>query len=375
MIELIKKHKWKLLISSILTVSPMLFGIIVWEKLPEQLALHWGIDGSADGFAHPFFAVFFLPIFLLLMHWLCLFITARDNKDKGQSQKVLGMVFWILPVISLFSGGIVYGAVFGMPLSPSLLVCPLVGAGLILIGNYLPKCRRNRTVGIKLKWTLQSEENWNRTHRFAGKVWVVCGLLALGVTFLPEGLLGPALAVILFTVALLPTVYSFRLYKRLSAKGRATDDGDLSMAKTSSKVLTVSVAVFVTVIILVSSILLFTGDVKYNFQDDRSLTVSSSFYGDLTVEYEDLVFIEYREEDQTGDRLFGIGSPRLSVGRFENKEFGKYIRYSYTACQACVVLKDNKGQVFVLGRSDAQKTKALYEELLTRYEKAKGEQT
>ena len=76
-----------------------------------------------------------------------------------------------------------------------------------------------------------------------------------------------------------------------------------------------------------------------------------------------------------GDRLFGIGSLRLSVGRFENEEFGEYIRYSYTACKATVVLKDKKGQVFVLGRSDAEKTRALYEELLTRYEKAKGEET
>lgn len=373
--NLMKAHKWKLLASSLLILLPMLFGIIVWNRLPEALAIHWGLDGSADGFAHPFYAVFFLPLFLLLMHWLCLFITARDNKDKGQSRKVLGMVFWILPVISLYSGGIIYGAVFGMPLSPSLLVCSLVGAGLILIGNYLPKCRRNRTVGIKLKWTLQSEENWNGTHRFAGKVWVVCGLLVFGVAFLPKGLLGPALAVILFTAVLLPTVYSYRLYKRLSAEGRATDDGDLTMAKSSPKALIISIVAFVMVMTLLTSVLLFTGDVKYNYRDDRSFVVSCSFYGDLTVEYKDIVSIEYREEGQMGDRLFGIGSSRLSVGRFENEEFGEYIRYSYTACKATVVLKDKKGQVFVLGRSDAEKTRALYGELLTRYEKAKGEET
>ncbi|MBQ8911432.1 MAG: SdpI family protein [Clostridia bacterium] len=373
--NLMKAHKWKLLASSLLILLPMLFGSIVWKRLPEALAIHWGLDGRADGFAHPFYAVFFLPLFLLLTHGLCLFITVRDKQNKGQSRKVLGMVFWILPVVSLYSGGVIYAAVFGMPLSPSLLVCSLVGAGLILFGNYLPKCRRNRTVGIKLKWTLQSEENWNGTHRFAGKVWVVCGLLALGVAFLPKGLLGPALAVILFTAVLLPTVYSYRLYKRLSAEGRATDDGDLTMAKSSPKALIISIVAFGMVMTLLMSVLLFTGDVNYNYRDDRSFVVSCSFYGDLTVEYEDIVSIEYREEGRMGDRLFGIGSLRLSVGRFENEEFGEYLRYSYTACKATVVLKDQKGQVFVLGRSDAEKTRALYEELLTRYEKAKGEET
>ena len=64
----------------------------------------------------------------------------------------------------------------------------MLGLGLMFaaIGNYFPKCRPNRTVGIRIIWTLGSEENWNATHRFAGKVWVIGGLIMVLAALLPE---------------------------------------------------------------------------------------------------------------------------------------------------------------------------------------------
>ena len=47
----------------------------------------------------------------------------------------------------------------------NLILEILMGALLIIIGNYLPKCRQNYTIGIKIPWTLADEDNWNRTHR------------------------------------------------------------------------------------------------------------------------------------------------------------------------------------------------------------------
>ena len=54
-----------------------------------------------------------------------------------------------------------------------------MGLVFIIIGNYLPKCKQNYTVGIKLPWTLNSEENWNKTHRLAGYVFMLCGIMQI----------------------------------------------------------------------------------------------------------------------------------------------------------------------------------------------------
>ena len=69
----------------------------------------------------------------------------------------------------------------------------------------------NGYIGIKLPWTYSSDENWRRTHRLGGFVWVVVGLLMLGNILLGSEvlLIGSILAAVL-----VPGVYSYRLYRK-----------------------------------------------------------------------------------------------------------------------------------------------------------------
>ena len=90
----------------------------------------------------------------------------------------------------------------------------------ILIGNYLPKCKQNHTIGIKIPWTLNSEENWNATHRFSGKVWVICGILILFSIFLPTNFAAYAMIAVAAVMVALPIIYSYNYYKRQEGSGK-----------------------------------------------------------------------------------------------------------------------------------------------------------
>ena len=86
-----------------------------------------------------------------------------------------------------------------------------MGLLFIIIGNLLPKCRQSYTMGIKLPWTLNNEENWNKTHRFGGKVWVVGGVIIMATAF--AGSFWILLGMLIVMMAL-PTVYSYCLYRK-----------------------------------------------------------------------------------------------------------------------------------------------------------------
>ena len=211
---MIKNNKWKLLFSSIVILLPIVFGLIFWNELPEQMITHWGIDGNADGWSNRYFAVFALPIFILIIHWLCIFCTTiLDPKNKNQNNKVVGLVIWITPIISLVTNGIIYAASFDKEFSPYLINTLLIGVIFVIIGNYLPKCKQNYTIGIKVKWTLESEKNWNATHRFGGKVWVIGGLLIMISSFLPETIIPWVMASLIVILAIVPIIYSYLYYK------------------------------------------------------------------------------------------------------------------------------------------------------------------
>ena len=208
------KNPKKLLLSSIIILLPILFGLAVWEQLPEQVPTHWGASGDPDGWSSKAFAVFFMPLFLVALHWLCVFATGKDPKNQGQHQKLIGMVYWLVPAISLLVSGMMYTAALGYSVSATAVLPAVLGVMFIVIGNYLPKCKQNSTIGIKIKWTLENEENWNATHRFGGKLFVVGGFVLLGCAFLPAAAVIWVILPVMLMLTAVPMIYSYLYYKK-----------------------------------------------------------------------------------------------------------------------------------------------------------------
>ena len=208
---MMKANKKTLIITSIVTILPVLIGIICWNRLPEVMATHFGFNNEANGFSSKAFAVFGLPLILLAVLWVGAFVTAHDPKRQNISPKMFSLMLWIAPVISLVAATTIYPVNLGYELDIAFFSELLVGLMFIIIGNYLPKARQNYTIGIKIPWTLANEENWNLTHRLAGYLWMICGILMILISltrFIPaEWLVG-----IFLIMVLVPCIYSFWLH-------------------------------------------------------------------------------------------------------------------------------------------------------------------
>ena len=206
------KKNWKLLTCTTLVILiPILAGILLWDRLPARMPTHWNATGEVDGWSSKPFAVFGLPGILLALHWLCVLGTAADPKKRNHSEKLLHLVHWITPALSVVLGAVTYLTALGQPVRIEVLLPLLTGLLFTIIGNYMPKCKQNYTIGIKIPWTLNSEENWTRTHRFAGRLWVACGLAILATSFLGgfEFFFGIALVMVLA-----PVIYSYILHRK-----------------------------------------------------------------------------------------------------------------------------------------------------------------
>lgn len=211
-----KEHKGKLILSSLLVLLPLVAGLLLWGRLPEQLPMHWNAAGEINGWGSRLMVVCGEPLFLLAIHWVCVVACFIDPKNQGQSRKALGLVLWISPAISLVAGFITLSAALGMEvLRVDKLMMVFLGLMLIVVGNFLPKCKQNYTIGIKVMWALEDEENWTATHRFASRLWVGCGVVTLLLAFLPwaEVSLWVSLGLILLTT-LASVLYSYLYYRR-----------------------------------------------------------------------------------------------------------------------------------------------------------------
>ena len=212
------KNKFTIIITSVIVLIPMLVGVAFWDALPEQVAIHWGASGEPDGWCSKAFAVYAVPLIMVALHWACLFATRFDKKNRNQNPKMMNITYWLVPAVSWVANGMTYADALGKDIDVIRLLPIIMGALFLLIGNYLPKCTPNRTVGIRIKWTLADEENWNATHRFGGKVWFIGAIVILASSLLPAKISVCAMIAATLAMALAPIIYSYCFYKKKKGK-------------------------------------------------------------------------------------------------------------------------------------------------------------
>ncbi|MBO4457072.1 MAG: SdpI family protein [Butyrivibrio sp.] len=171
-----KRNRLLIIASSLVVLLPMIPGIILWNRLPDRMATGFDFSGAVNNYGSKGFAAVGLYIMLLAIHLFVVFFSSLQEKDFEKS-KAAGMIMLICPMVSVLLAICIYGYALGKKIEIMPLVMLFLGFMYLIIGNYLPKIRRNYLVGIKVKWTLESDRNWDSTARFSGYLMFIAGLL------------------------------------------------------------------------------------------------------------------------------------------------------------------------------------------------------
>ena len=207
-----KKNKL-LWITTIICILPIILSFVLYDRLPEQVAIHFDSSGIANNYAPKAFAAFGLPILMAALNVFTHFIMDNDPKKMNSALALKYMGKWIIPIITVTLVPFTLFNALGYKIPLMNIIPVIVGVILIAFGNYLPKCKQNYTIGIKLPWTLNSEYNWNKTHHLAGYIWMIGGICMIVGTFLHLQSVPLIFSITLF-ITMVPFVYSYSLYKK-----------------------------------------------------------------------------------------------------------------------------------------------------------------
>ena len=164
MMKKIKNNLSTFIITLVVLLIPMFVGMILWNKLPNEIATHWGVDGKPDAYSSKAFAVFGMTTIILLLHLFAVLVTAKKASD-ALSDKLFNLGLWICPVMSIMVATLSYATALGYALNVPFWALMTVGIIYIVTGNYLPKARQNRFFGMRVKWTLESKRKLNETKK------------------------------------------------------------------------------------------------------------------------------------------------------------------------------------------------------------------
>lgn len=209
-----KNNQFQLIITTIVCLLPLVLSLVLYSRLPEQIAVHWDSVGNPNGYLPKALAAFGLPVFLAVINVMLIFFVSNDPKKENTPRFVMGLLFWLIPVMSLILMPITLFISIGANIPITLIVPIFVGIVFIVLGNYMPKVKQNYTMGIRLPWTLSDTDNWNKTNRFAGYMFIISGIIIILSAFIiTKHAIWYTISIVLL-ILVTTTLYSYLLYRK-----------------------------------------------------------------------------------------------------------------------------------------------------------------
>ncbi|MDD4412145.1 MAG: SdpI family protein [Patescibacteria group bacterium] len=194
--------------------------IIFYNSFPETVPVHWNLAGQADGWSGRTFGAFFIPCLTVGLYALFLFIPNIDPNKENFKIFAKQYHYFKSGLLVFMAAMYLITGLNGMDIRvPIDFYMPfLIGVGIMLMGLTLSKVKQNYTFGIRLPWTLANANNWDRTHKFGGKMFFLGGLLLAISGFFK----GTPTKIIMFAAFILLMVttcfYSYYIYLKGNKK-------------------------------------------------------------------------------------------------------------------------------------------------------------
>ncbi|AGA70635.1 putative integral membrane protein [Desulfitobacterium dichloroeliminans LMG P-21439] len=205
------------ILSGLFVLINIIVGVWAHPKLPDQVPSHWNIQGQVDGYTNAFWGAYLFPLLILGVYLLFWALPKIDPKRANYQQ--MGRVFWIVGLTLVVFLSFMYWGTIAIALG-YLETLPRwyfsgIGVLFILMGNYFGKIKYNYTFGIRTPWTLANEEVWLKTHRFAGPIWIVGGIIMCLTGFAPPSWTATLFGIVMALIAIVPMAYSYIVHRKI----------------------------------------------------------------------------------------------------------------------------------------------------------------
>lgn len=175
-----RRNRLILILTVIICLMPIILGAVLYNKLPEQMPIHFNIKNEPDNYAPKAFALFGIPIIMAIVQAICIIFTSKKTSkiDNNQKPRIIKIMEWFIPVLTVFIYIIMIEVPLGSTVYVGKSVCLVLGILFIIIGNYTPKM--SYEIGKKMIHpSPKDEKSFRRMLKIMGY-----SFLSLGIIFL-----------------------------------------------------------------------------------------------------------------------------------------------------------------------------------------------
>ena len=201
----------------LMVIAATIVGVVLWNRLPDLMASHWGPNDEVNGYISKFWGVFLMPLITLGMLVLFMIIPSIDplKANIAQFRDVFNLFITLIVAFMVYLYFLTLRWNLGYTdFGISKAMLPALGILFFFVGYMLRKAKRNFFIGIRTPWTLSSDRVWDETHRLGSVLFMISGALAFIGSFLGGMTAFWFLFAPLMISTLITLVYSYLLYQR-----------------------------------------------------------------------------------------------------------------------------------------------------------------
>ena len=231
--KVLKRAMW------IISFLPFVITALIIPGLPDIVPIHydssWRVDGYGSKYVDyllPAVVIVFTAIFALLIRNKEKAAEAAQT-DKERQDNLANAKTIAISTVGVTAGFAVMQCAFlygqskdlsGEALSSSIIAKVTyisVAVLLIIMGNYIPRTKRNGLIGLRCTWSMYNDVTWERSNRFGGRVLFITGIVMLIITLVVGYV---AAAVWTFVLIALAVVIMLIYAKKVYTEQKALDD-------------------------------------------------------------------------------------------------------------------------------------------------------
>jgi len=189
---------------------------------PDRIPVHYNFAGEVDRIGSKFENLIFPGFAVILAGFFLLMARFQRKQGQATNEKILLYAgICTLIFFTLLGFHFMWKAIRYDPAEHPVAMEDInrfvnigIGALLVVLGNIMPKMRRNALFGIRTRWSMSSDAVWQKSQRYCGISSVIVGFVLIVSALFVPGLWN--LAVLTAVIAVwcaLCVAASYRYYK------------------------------------------------------------------------------------------------------------------------------------------------------------------
>lgn len=192
----------KIKIVNIVILLVTLFGtLLALSVMPDEVPVHFNIYGAADRWSSKYELLIMIPFMVIMqaVWYACDHFYRKQAKNAPEEKvraeataniKVLNITFTAVSVLfAVLNGFTLYMSysqlegVTAAEIDIMKIITICMGIIFVVLGNFMPKAKKNHLVGFRFPWTMYNDVTWAKCNRMSGVAGVILGiaLCALGI--------------------------------------------------------------------------------------------------------------------------------------------------------------------------------------------------